>query len=256
VRFCQSFPVTILFRIERKRRLIRSEFDPNDVELCLKMTQKQPNFALKTSAKRRFSVVIFDMDGTLTEELLDFAKIREEIGAPEKSPILEFINGLQATEQARAHAILHRHEMAAAEVCQVRDGAVETLAALQVAGIRTALLTRNSAACARSVLGRHGLKLEVVATREDLPHKPHRDAIWNILRQFAGGNGEAEKLGEQTLMVGDYLYDVQTAANAGVASALLCARAELPAFAGQATYVVRHLSEVVEIAVGGENGHG
>jgi phosphoglycolate phosphatase-like HAD superfamily hydrolase len=218
------------------------------------MTQKHPISNPKHTPKPRFSVVIFDMDGTLTEELLDFAKIRQEIGAPEKSPILEFINGLHAAEQARAHAILHRHEMAAAEVCLVRDGAAETLAALKLAGIRTALLTRNSAACARSVLQRHGLKLDVVATREDLPHKPHRDAIWNILRKFAGGNGEAEKLVEQTLMVGDYLYDVQTAANAGVASALLCAKPELPAFAEQATYVVRHLREVVDIAVGGENG--
>jgi HAD superfamily hydrolase (TIGR01549 family) len=220
------------------------------------MTQKHPNFWLRTSAKRRFAVVIFDMDGTLTEELLDFAKIRQEIGAPEKSPILEFIAGLSAGEQVRAHEILHRYEMAAAEVCQVRDGAAEALAALRAAGVRTALLTRNSAACARSVLGRHRLALDVVATREDLPHKPHRDAIWNILRQLAGGNGGAEKLGEQTLMVGDYLYDLQTAANAGVASALLCARPELPAFAGQATYVVRHLREVVEIALGGENSRG
>jgi HAD superfamily hydrolase (TIGR01549 family) len=220
------------------------------------MTQKHPNFSLRISAKRRFAVVIFDMDGTLTEELLDFAKIRQEIGAPEKSPILEFIAGLSAGEQVRAHGILDRYEMAAAAVCQVRDGAVETLAALRAAGVATALLTRNSAACARSVLGRHGLELDVVATREDLPHKPHRDAIWNILRQMAGGKGAAEELGEQTLMVGDYLYDLQTAANAGVASALLCARPEVPAFAGQATYVVRHLREVVEIALGGENGHG
>jgi phosphoglycolate phosphatase-like HAD superfamily hydrolase len=51
-------------------------------------------------------------------------------------------------------------------------------------------------------------------------------------------------------MVGDYLYDVQAAANAGVDSVLLCQRTALPAFASQATYVVRTLREVLDIALG------
>jgi phosphoglycolate phosphatase-like HAD superfamily hydrolase len=55
-------------------------------------------------------------------------------------------------------------------------------------------------------------------------------------------------LPEQTLMVGDYLYDVQAAANAGVDSVLLWRKAVLPAFASQATYVVKSLREVLKIA--------
>jgi phosphoglycolate phosphatase-like HAD superfamily hydrolase len=211
-----------------------------------------------TPERKRYALVIFDMDGTLTEERLDFGRIRREIGVPDTAPILEHILGLPAEERRRAEGILHRYEAAAAQTCTVRDGAPEVLAALKERGIRTALLTRNSEKCTRSVLARHGLALDHVATRDDLPHKPHRDSIWNIMRRLSGPDGEAGGgaggnggiLAEQTLMVGDYLYDVQAAANAGVDSVLLCQKAVPPAFAAQATYVVRTLREVLEIATG------
>jgi HAD superfamily hydrolase (TIGR01549 family) len=189
----------------------------------------------------RYELVIFDMDGTLTQELLDFAAIRREIGLPEKAPILESIARMPAKERRRAEEILHRYETSAAETCTMHEGAAEVLAALAARGIRTALLTRNSGASVRKVLGRHGLALDAVATREDVPHKPHRDSILNLTRRLG-------ILPEQTLMVGDYLYDVQAAANAGVDSALLCVKAELPEFAAKATYVVRSLREVLVIA--------
>jgi phosphoglycolate phosphatase-like HAD superfamily hydrolase len=204
--------------------------------------------------QRRYALVIFDMDGTLTEERLDFGAIRREIGVPDASPILEHIMALPSEERRRAEGILHRFEAAAAQTCVVREGAIEILAALKEYGIWTALLTRNSEACTRSVLARHGLALDHVATRDDLPHKPHRDSIWNIMRRFSELEGRGAEdpaiLAEQTLMVGDYLYDIQAAANAGVDSVLLCQRAVMPAFAAQATYVARTLREVLEIVLG------
>ncbi len=206
-------------------------------------------------AARRYALVIFDMDGTLTTERLDFGAIRREIGVPDESPILEHILALPGEERRRAEEILHRYEAAAAQTCMVRRGAPQVLRALKRKGIHTALLTRNSEKCTRSVLARHGLTLDHVATRDDLPHKPHRDSIWNIMRRFSGpegtGGGAGGKGGilpEQTLMVGDYLYDVQAAANAGVDSVLLWRKAVLPAFAAQATYVVKSLREVLKIA--------
>ena len=193
--------------------------------------------------KHRYALVIFDMDGTLTEELLDFAVIRAEMGVPAKVPILEHLATLPEEQRARAEAILHHHEMAAARACTLREGAAEVLAGLKSRGIATALLTRNSGACARSVLSRHKLELDVVATREHLPHKPHGDSILNITRRMG-------VLPEQTLMVGDYLYDVQAARNAGVDGALLCKPGPLPEFAGLATYVIRQLREVLALTDG------
>lgn len=193
--------------------------------------------------KNRYALVIFDMDGTLTDELLDFAVIRAEMGVPAKVPILEHLATLPKEQRARAEEVLHRREMEAARACTLREGAVEVLAGLKARGIATALLTRNSGACARSVLSRHKLELDVVATREHLPHKPHGDSILNITRRLG-------ILAEQTLMVGDYLYDVQAARNAGVDGALLCKPGPLPEFAGLATYVIRQLCEVLELADG------
>ncbi len=188
-----------------------------------------------------YALVIFDLDGTLTGELLDFPAIRREIGLPEKAPILEHLAALPPAQMQRAQVILHRHELAAADACVLHAGAAELLAALKTQGLRTAILTRNSAFCARRVLRRHRLVVDFVATREDTPHKPHRDSILNISRRWG-------ILPEQTLMVGDYLYDMQAAANAGTASALLCMKpGPLPEFAALATYVVYSLAAVLDL---------
>lgn len=190
-----------------------------------------------------YQLVIFDMDGTLTEELLNFAAIRADIGLPPDLPILEQISHLAPDARARAEAILERHEMMAAAACRLHDGAVEVLETLGQRGVKTALLTRNSARCAQTVLGRHAIAghLSYVATREDPPFKPHPDSILNITRRL--GIAPA-----QTLMVGDYLYDLQAAAAAGVDSALLWVRSgTLPAFAVQATYVLKSLRDLLPL---------
>src|SRR5206468_2253342 len=96
----------------------------------------------------KYSLVIFDMDGTLTEETINFDAIREEIGLPSASGILEQLAQLPPEESRRGHAILHRHEHEAATTCRLLDGAAELLNSLRPRQIKTALLTRNSSHCA------------------------------------------------------------------------------------------------------------
>ena len=146
----------------------------------------------------RYTLAIFDMDGTLTEELLDFAAIRRDIGMPAAGAILEHIAGLSDAERRRALDILDVHENAAAESCRVHDGAAEVLSELRRRAVRVALLTRNSRTSAARILGRHGLVLDHISTREDVPHKPHPESILSIIRRFGGTP-------QQTLMIGDYL---------------------------------------------------
>src|SRR5690349_13572337 len=97
-----------------------------------------------------YSLAIFDMDGTLTSERLDFAAIRRDIGLPAEGGIIELINALSPAQQKRALEILDRHEHEAASACELHDGALVVLAALRNRGIKTALLTRNSAQSART----------------------------------------------------------------------------------------------------------
>lgn len=190
----------------------------------------------------KYPLVIFDMDGTLTEELLDFDAIRSDIGLPSQGPILELISHMDEAGQQRAHAILDRHELTAAADCVLHEGAVEVLDELRRRGHKTALLTRNSARCAQIVLERHALTLDHVATRDDLPYKPHADSILNIVRRF-----QADIRG--TLMVGDYLYDLQAANAAGCDSVLLCKRdsGTRPPFANLATYTADELRDVLTL---------
>ena len=190
----------------------------------------------------RYRLVIFDMDGTLSEEILDFEAIRLEIGVPANVGILEHLTTLSSDARTAAEKILDRHEHAAAAACGVHDGANHLLAELKQREIQTALLTRNSLMNARMILSRHELALDHLSTREDRPYKPHADSILNITRRF---NIPVE----ETLMVGDYLYDLQAAQAAGTDSALLCLRdgGTRPPFATMATYCVDCLMDLLPL---------
>ncbi len=71
-----------------------------------------------------FDCIIFDMDGTLTEAVLDFAAIRTEIGIAEGLGLLESINGMEPLARAAAHEILLRHELAAARMVGLAEGRI------------------------------------------------------------------------------------------------------------------------------------
>src|SRR6476660_3207252 len=59
--------------------------------------------------------ILFDMDGTLTEPMLDFPRIKAEMGIGDR-PILEALAEMDGERRAAAEAVLHRHEeLAAAE---------------------------------------------------------------------------------------------------------------------------------------------
>jgi HAD superfamily hydrolase (TIGR01509 family) len=125
--------------------------------------------------------VIFDMDGTLTRPILDFDRIREEIGLPNE-PILEAVRQLPPEDRARAEAILLRHEAVAAAESELQAGAAEVVAVIRAAGISVALMTRNSRESTRAFQDRHGFSFDMVRTREDGPMKPSPEPVLTICR--------------------------------------------------------------------------
>src|SRR6185437_3068715 len=112
--------------------------------------------------------VLFDMDGTLTEPMLDFPRIKSDLGIGNQ-PILEALAAMSAQERAEAEAILLGHEDHAAAHSTLNPGCVELLSFLQENAISTALMTRNSRRSVRIVLERHGLNFGVLVAREDGP---------------------------------------------------------------------------------------
>lgn len=188
------------------------------------------------SDKRLLRGVIFDLDGTLVDSRLDFEAIRRDMGLPTGVPILEAVAQTEsATERERLQAILHRHELTGAEQATLFEGVPEFLQWLATNDLPRAVLTRNSRASTEIVLARLGLQFDMVLTREDAPPKP--DPAGLLLISEAWNIPPAE-----LLFCGDYLFDLESGSRAGMVTALF-APVELPNFAIQADYVLKHFRD-------------
>ncbi|MFH0964178.1 MAG: HAD family hydrolase [Planctomycetota bacterium] len=183
--------------------------------------------------------VLFDMDGTLTEPMLDFEAIRLEAGVPAGKPILEHLETVGSAERRRIEEILERHEEEAARRSVLTDGATAILAMLKERGIRTGVITRNSRRSVDTMCATHGLAFDVIMTREDGPVKPSAEPVLRACEALGVDPGE-------TLMVGDYLFDVEAGRAAGARTAFYersyCLREDFPV-----DYRLRKLSDLERI---------
>jgi len=185
--------------------------------------------------------VIFDLDGTITEPYLDFDAIREEIGLGKNGgPVLEAMESMTPRQRQRAEDILHCHEQRALSASTLNAGARETLAGLRARGVHIGVLTRNRKGNALAVAKKHGLQFDVVVGREDGPAKPDAFGVLYLCRHF--GVDPAE-----TLLVGDYLYDMQCARAAGAIPVLMANHHGPNEFAEHADFLVRNLGEILKI---------
>ncbi|QOV87402.1 HAD family hydrolase [Humisphaera borealis] len=153
------------------------------------------------------AAVLFDMDGTLTEPMLDFPRIKREMGIGDQ-PILEALAAMSPGDRAAAEAVLLRHEGEAARLSRLNPGCREVLALLERSGIRTALITRNSRSSVQTVLQTHQLAIQVLISREDAAPKPDPEPLYHACRRLDVSPGEV-------WMVGDGEFDVQAGLNAG-----------------------------------------
>ncbi len=181
--------------------------------------------------------VAFDLDGTLVHSTLDFQAIRDELGFPSGRGLLEHIATLDdADHAAEAHAVIRRHELAAAEQACWMPGAQDLIHALQDAGLPTAILTRNTRAAVDVMQQVLDIPVPLILTREDCLPKPDPDGLLRIGRHY-------KVAAECMVYVGDFIYDLQTAHAAG-AVACLYRNAGNAHFADQAHWVVDALAEL------------
>src|SRR5436305_8971677 len=96
------------------------------------------------------AAILFDMDGTITEPMLDFPRIKREMGIGQK-PILEALAEMPPRERETAEAVLHRHEEEAAANSALNPGCVELLNWLERHRVGVAVITRNSRLSVKTV---------------------------------------------------------------------------------------------------------
>jgi HAD superfamily hydrolase (TIGR01509 family) len=183
--------------------------------------------------------VVFDLDGTLVVEELDFEAMRREIGIPSGTPLLEAVERLHGPARQAAVAVLRRHELAAAETARLNPGVGAFLDWLTRRGVRQAVLSRNIREAVAKSLRRCGLSFELVLAREDAPYKPSPEGLLQICA--AWGLRPAE-----VLMVGDYLYDMQAGRSAGTRTALVTHGRE-PPFAALADVAFASFEDVPDV---------
>ncbi|MFM2066973.1 MAG: hypothetical protein RLZZ584_1882 [Pseudomonadota bacterium] len=188
----------------------------------------------------RIDAVSFDLDGTLVDtageivEAVNAALVEAGITPrPAEEIILLIGNGLRAlmmnllarlmleqpalAERVRVEPLLLRVEAIyaglAGRSAQPYPGALQALADLRAAGIRTACVTNKDGAFTRRLLDATGLApyLDVVLAGDSLPHrKPDSSVLRTAARQLGVAS-------DRLAHVGDSRTDLDAARNAGVA---------------------------------------
>lgn len=185
--------------------------------------------------------VIFDLDGTITEPYFDFDAIRQEIGlARDSGPLLESMEKMTPQQRKKAEKILYKHEQQAVIESKLNNGARETLSKLRASGIHIGILTRNKRDNAYAIARKHGLKFDAVIGREEGPVKPDAFGVLQLCRQFG-----VEPV--ETLLVGDYLFDLLCAKAAGACAVLLANHHQADDFAGYADFRIENIAEILDI---------
>jgi HAD superfamily hydrolase (TIGR01549 family) len=179
------------------------------------------------------------MDGTVTRPLLDFPRIKRDMGIDVRRPILEALAEMNDADRARAQAALHRHEEEAAAQSTLNPGCESLLRFLRDKSIPTALITRNSRRSVETVVGLHGLTFSVLVTREDSPHKPHPQPLWHACEALQVAPANA-------WMVGDGQYDVEAGLTAGIRT-IWVSHGEVKPFAAEPWRTVADLIELTAL---------
>jgi HAD superfamily hydrolase (TIGR01549 family) len=191
---------------------------------------------------------IFDLDGTLTKPVHDFAFIRRELSIPDRSDILGHLDTLEPSEAALRHARLSEIELELARGAEAADGALSLIESLCLQGYRIGILTRNSREIALLTLeaigaGCHFTSQSVIG-REDAAPKPDPEGIYRLLGRWGGDAADA-------VMIGDYLFDLQAGKAAGAVT-LHVGRPDGQRWPECTDFAVTSLAELLPLFAAGE----
>ena len=155
------------------------------------------------------------MDGTLTQAMHDFDAMRAELKLPAGVPILEALDAMNPEEAKAKHHELDEMELRMAADAKPQPGCVELLDALVAKGATLGIVTRNGKQIAEVTLAACGLDHyftdSTIISRDCCTPKPDPAGVNRLLSLWQADPTNA-------VMVGDYLFDLQTGHSAGVAT--------------------------------------
>lgn len=158
---------------------------------------------------------LFDMDGTLTNAMHDFDAMRSELSLPAGVPILEALAAMEPEAAAAKHRELDDMELRMAAEATPQPGSVELLEHLKAIGAKLGIVTRNGRQIADVTLKVCALDVyfdeRTIISRDCCTPKPDPAGIQLLLSRWNGAATDA-------VMVGDYLFDLQTGHNAGTST--------------------------------------
>ncbi|XP_020691750.1 haloacid dehalogenase-like hydrolase domain-containing protein At2g33255 [Dendrobium catenatum] len=171
--------------------------------------------------------VVFDMDGTLTVPVIDFAAMYRAVlgdegytaakfGSPGGSvDILHHIETWPPQEQQRAYEIIADFERQGLDRLQIMPGAAELCGYIDSKQMRRGLITRNVKASVDLFHRKFGLKFVPALSREFRPYKPNPAPLLHICSSWGIPPNEV-------MMIGDSLRDdVTCGKQAGAFTCLL-----------------------------------
>jgi len=167
---------------------------------------------------------IFDLDGTLTVSAHDFEHMRRELGLEPQEPILEALRAIPEDEAAPLWEMLNELEFYYAGKASIMQGANELLQKLHDKGRQLAILTRNTMPVVKHTLEACSIDqffpLDHILDRDSCIPKPSPDGIQRLLKFWQAD-------ADDTVMVGDFLYDLEAGKGAGVATVHLDTRGDV-----------------------------
>jgi phosphoglycolate phosphatase-like HAD superfamily hydrolase len=106
--------------------------------------------------------------------------------------------------------------------------------------VHIGILTRNQQANAHAIATKHNLHFDAVIGREDGPAKPDAFGVLELCRQFGVKP-------QETMLVGDYLFDLLCAKSAGAYAVLLANHHQADNFAEHADFCIENISGILDI---------
>ncbi len=201
-----------------------------------KMKEKQ----FTQTRSLRVRAVLFDFDETLTRPgALDFAYLRRRLHCPEGEQVLDFIDSLPFSRRKKSLDFLHRYEMKAAAAARPNADAAGLIRYLKEQGLKIGIVSRNRHRAIRRALQNFpDLKpadFGVIISRDNsFPPKPSGEGIVRAARRLGVEVGE-------TVMVGDYIHDVQAGRAAGAVTVFLDNRTVPPSAQEKSDYTIHRL---------------